>query len=139
MMNPDAYGMSYYGIAYIVFFVVFIGAIHRSVWLISWKYLAGLFAAVMFNAIFVLWLSSGMDEFDGYLVVILVHVFLAYFLYYKFVMREVCLKPVVPALLIEKNRHEKLPFGWVFLYIPYFLFAVIIVWTFIKYVIPAFA
>ena len=139
MTDPDAYDLSYYGISYIVFFLVFIGAIHRSVWLISWKYLVALFGALVCNAILFLSLSSGADDIEVYLGVILVHLGLAYALYDKFVMREVFLKPIIPALLIEKIRRERLPFGWIFLYIPHLLFAVTIVWIFVKFVIPVLA
>ena len=139
MTDPDAYHMSYYGIAHIVFFLVLFGAIYRAVWLISWKYLVALFAGLVFDAIFFLSLSSGADDIEVYLLVILVHLGLAYMFYYKFVMREEFLKPVIPALLIEKSRHEDLPFGRVFLYLPHVLFVVMIIWIFVKFVIPMFA
>lgn len=139
MTDPEAYGMSYYSIAYIVFFLVFLGAIYRSVWLKSWKYLLALFGALVFNAIFFLSRSSDENFIEVCLLVICVHLGLAYALYYKFVMREVFLKPVIPALLIKMSRRETLPFGWICLYLPHFLFVVVIVWTFIRYVVPAFA
>ncbi len=129
-------GSDAYAVFYVAIWLALIAAVARSVWLISWKYLAALYGALALNLVL---LSAYIDEVTGYFLAVFVHLGLAYVFYYKFVMREVFLKPVVPALLIEKSRREDLPFGRAFIYIPHLLFAAVIVWFVIAYAAGAFA
>jgi len=59
--------------------------------------------------------------------------FLAYIIYYKYMMHEVAGKLIRPSLLIEKSRKEELPAAWLFIYLPYALLIIMMVWIVFTY------
>ena len=123
-----------FSIVFIVLWLIFVGMMARSVWLISWKYVVVLF--IVFSTCFSMAMSAYHESVVDVAMFLYGYLFAAYVIYYKYMMRDVALKPIRPALLIEKSRKEKLPGAWLFIYMPHALFFIMIVWTIIIFVFP---
>lgn len=122
-------------IVFVVLWLIFVGMMARSVWLISWKYVVAIFT--VFSACFAMAITAFHESVGDVAMFVYGYLFVAYVIYYKFMMREVALKPIRPALLIEKSRKENLPAAWLFIYMPHVLFLIMIVWIIFVYVFPA--
>lgn len=121
-------------IVFVVLWIIFVGMMARSIWLISWKYVVALF--VVFSTCFAMAISAYHESVGDVVMFVYGYFFVTYVIYYKYMMREVALKPIRPALLIEKSRKEKLPGAWLFIYMPHALFFILIVWIVLIYVFP---
>jgi hypothetical protein len=121
-------------IVFVVLWLVFFGMMARSVWLISWKYLAALF--IVYSACFAMAISAYHESVSDVAMFVYGYLFVGYVIYYKYTMGEGALDPIRPALLIKKSRKEKLPGAWLFIYMPHALFFILIVWIVLIYVLP---
>jgi hypothetical protein len=121
-------------VAFIVGWIVFVGMLWRSVWLISWKYAVA--TVIVLAVCFGLIIIAYHDSASGVGVLIYAYLFMAYVIYYKYMMREKFLKPIRSWLLIEKNRNQKLQLAWLFIYMPHTLFFVMIIWIILISVFP---
>lgn len=120
-------------IVFVVLWIIFVGMMARSIWLISWKYVVALF--IVFSTCFAMAISAYHESVGDVVMFVYGYLFVAYVIYYKYMMREVALKPIRPVLLISKSRNKKMPMAWLFIYMPYALFVMMIIWIVFVYVL----
>lgn len=133
-MQQMTEGFSASGVAILLLTLALTLMFRGSVWLISRKYAVVTF--IVHSLLFGVVIWNARHDVFGVAVVVLVYLFIVYIIYYKYTMKESFLKQIKVPLLTEKNRKEKLPAGWLFIYMPHALFICMSVLFILIYIYP---